>query len=167
MSVVSLKKVNVLEFRVSSIKELQIIISHFDKYYLITQKFADFILFKQAFNLISCKEHLTKDGLDKLVAIKSSVNRGLPVELKQDFSHVEPVSRPLIDKNKKNIPDPSWLAGFTSGEGCFYVNIYKSSSYSQGFRVKLKFAITQHCKDKELMKSLIKFFDCGNIYKDR
>ena len=159
------KKGNALEFRVSSIKELQILISHFDKYPLITQKLADYLLFKHAFNLIYCKKHLTKDGLDKLIAIKSSMNRGLSVVLKQAFSHVEPVSRPLIKENK--ILNVNWLSGFTSAEGCFYVNIYKSSSYRQGLRVKLKFAITQHCRDEQLMKSLIVFFACGNIYKDR
>ena len=36
-----------------------------------------------AFNFISCKEHLTKDGLAKLVAIKASLNLGLPEKLKQ------------------------------------------------------------------------------------
>ena len=110
---------------------------------------------------------MTKEGLDKLIAIKSSINKGLSEELKQAFPHVEPVLKPLIDENKKNVINSSWLAGFTSGEGCFYVNIYKSSSYRQGFRVKLKFAITQHYRDEQLMCSLINFFGCGNIYKDR
>ena len=63
--------------------------------------------------MISCKEHLTKDGLDKLVAIKSSMNKGLPAELKKTaFSHVEPISRP--GENNKYILNPNWLAGFIS-----------------------------------------------------
>ena len=61
-----------VEFRVSTMNDLvNVIIPHFDKYPLITPKFADYLLFKQAFNLISLKEHLTTDGLYKLVAIKS------------------------------------------------------------------------------------------------
>lgn len=36
------------QYRVSSVKELELIISHFDRYPLITKKHADFLLFKQA-----------------------------------------------------------------------------------------------------------------------
>jgi LAGLIDADG endonuclease len=56
---------------ISSREELEVVINHFDKYPLITQKFADYQLFKQAFELIKRKEHLTLEGLKKLVAIKA------------------------------------------------------------------------------------------------
>jgi len=39
---------NSYEYRVSSIKDLLIIIEHFDKYPLITQKLDYYILFKKA-----------------------------------------------------------------------------------------------------------------------
>ena len=51
-----------------------VIIPHFDKYPLITQKRADFELFKTAFEIINHQEHLTIEGLRKLVAIKTSLN---------------------------------------------------------------------------------------------
>jgi len=47
-----------LKYQVSSAKDLAIIIEHFDKYPLITQKLADYKLFKQAVELIKRKEHL-------------------------------------------------------------------------------------------------------------
>ena len=31
----------------------------------------------------------------------------------------------------------------------------------------MKFQLTQHKRDEQLMKSLIEYFDCGNLYKDR
>src|SRR5690606_17187027 len=40
-----------LGFIVSSIKELEVIINHFDKYPFLTQKQADYLLFKSAFAL--------------------------------------------------------------------------------------------------------------------
>lgn len=40
----------------------------------------------------------------------------------------------------------------------------KSSSCKVGSRVQLKFKITQHSRDAELMESLVKYLDCGNIY---
>ena len=45
--------------------------------------------------------------------------------------------------------------------------IKASKTHSLGMQVILKFQLTQHSRDEQLMKSLIKFFDCGNIYKDR
>jgi len=41
-------------FVVSSIKELEVIIKHFDKYPLLTQKQADYLLFKLVFALFFC-----------------------------------------------------------------------------------------------------------------
>jgi hypothetical protein len=52
------------------------IIQHFDKYTLFTQKRTDYMLFKQVIELIINKEHLTTDGLQKIVNIKSSMNFG-------------------------------------------------------------------------------------------
>lgn len=140
---------NAVQFQVSSVKDLKILISHFDKYPLITKKLGDYLLFKQAFNLISCKEHLTTDGLNKLVAIKSSMNKGLSTELQQAFSQVKPNLRP--DVNKKYIINPYWLAGFIS-EGCFFIHIEKvvnkeAKPNGKIEKVRLKFKISQHIRD--------------------
>lgn len=63
-----------LQFQVSSIKDLKVIIDHFDKYPLITKKFSDYKLFKEAFYLVQNQEHLTMEGLRKVVAIRASIN---------------------------------------------------------------------------------------------
>jgi hypothetical protein len=68
----------------------------------------------QAFNLIQNKEHLTEEGLRKIVAIKASLNLGLSEELKAAFPKILPVMRPSV--LNYNIQDPHWFAGFTSGE---------------------------------------------------
>ena len=81
--------------------------------------------------------------------------------LKLDFSDVIPVIRPLV-KNQK-IKYPNWLAGFTSADGCFIVNIRQNSKYKTGFQVILKFIITQHAIDECLLKSLMEFLACGNV----
>lgn len=57
-------------YRVSSIKDLtSVIIPHFDKYPLLTQKCADYILFIEAVEIIVCKEHLMPSGFDRVLAI--------------------------------------------------------------------------------------------------
>ena len=66
-----------IQLKVQSVKDFRVIINHFDKYPLITQKLKDYLLFKKAFYLISQKEHLTKEGLRKIVVIKASMNQGL------------------------------------------------------------------------------------------
>ena len=64
-----------LYYRVNYLPELtNIILPHFNKYSLLTQKKGDFILFKKAIDVIKLKEHLTTEGLKKLVSIKASIN---------------------------------------------------------------------------------------------
>jgi hypothetical protein len=68
---------NVVYFRVISVKDLAVIIDHFDKYPLITQKRADYLLFKRIVEIINRKEHLSNEGLRKIVEIIASMNLGL------------------------------------------------------------------------------------------
>lgn len=110
-----------------------------------------------------CREHLTIEGLQKLVAIKASMNLGLSDELKAAFPDTIAVQRPLVQN--KIIEDPNWLAGFTTAEGCFMVSISASKTNSSGFKVELTFQLTQHARDEKLMRSLIKFLDCGKVSK--
>ena len=156
---------NLIELQVQSVKDLKKIIDHFDKYPLITQKFADYKLFKEAFNLILNKEHLTINGLRKIVSIKASMNLGLQNtnEIKVTFPDIIPVMRPKVEDIL--IRDPHWLVGFTEGEGCFNVTIQKSQTTKTGFSVSLRFQLTQHIRDIVLMQSLIKFWNCGEIFK--
>jgi hypothetical protein len=155
-----------LQFRVDSVKDLKVIINHFDKYPLITQKLADYKLLKQAFMLILNKEHLTMEGLRKIVAIKASMNNGLSDELKAAFTNLPPVERPEAEATAGIlIRDPQWLAGFTSGEGCLMVTVRKSSTHRTGSQVELVFQINQHSRDEQLMISLAEYLKCGVISK--
>lgn len=147
-----------VKYYVNSIKDLAVVINHFDKYLLITQKRADFELFKQAFEIILRKEHLDKKGLEKLVALKVVINKGITDELKVAFPNIIPVSRPLVVNQE--IKNPNWLAGFVAGEGCFCISIFKDTT-NTGFTVKLIFIMAQHSRDAVLMQSLVSYLDCG------
>lgn len=50
-------------YRISARNDLAILADHFCNYPLITQKLADFKLFKEILALINSKAHLTKQGL--------------------------------------------------------------------------------------------------------
>lgn len=144
---------------VCTVKGLRVIIAHFDKYPLISQKWADFELFKLAVNIMLNEEHLTMEGIKKLVSIKASMNRGLPDKLKEAFPGIIPVVRPLVPN--QTIPDPYWVAGFMSGEGSVYVRVRKSSTHQIGFQVELILQMTQHTRDEQLLLSFIDYFGCG------
>jgi hypothetical protein len=79
---------------------------------LITQKWSDYQLFKLIFEIVKNKNHLTQDGLNKIISIKSSMNLGLGNELKLAFPDINPIIRPKVSNNL--IQDPNWLSGFVS-----------------------------------------------------
>ena len=152
-----------VNYYVNSIEDLtKFIIPHFEKYPLLTQKKADFELFKQIVIMMKNKEHLNEQGVRKIVAILASMNLGLSNSLKKAFSDVVPVERPLIIN--KTILDPDWVAGFSSAEGCFFIHTKKFGTNSFHLN-SLCFIITQSERDKELMISLIEYLNCGNINK--
>ena len=156
-----------VQFRVRSKKELAIVINHIDLYPLITQKNADCELLKLALELVNSNKSLTKEVLNKIIGIKTSMNWGLSYKLKAAFPDVVPVARPwLISRHLQEIRDPQWLAGFTTAEGCFSIKISKAQTLI-GWRVELEFQITQHIRDEHLVKSLIQYLDCGIIYNHR
>ena len=153
---------NEVSFRVNSLQDLtNIIIPHFSNYPLLTQKAADFKLFKQVIELMQNKAHLTTEGLQKIINIKSSMNIGISDELKFNFINTVPVKRPIIITNQ--IQDFNWISGFVSGDGNFFVDIFKNSSNKIGYQVKLRFSITQHSRDIELLKLIALYLDAGIV----
>lgn len=155
---------NLIQYRVQSVKDLAVIINHFDKWRLISQKLKDYLLFKLVFKLVKNKEHLTQEGLRNIVSIKASLNLGLSDELKVAFpiEHIIPISIPLIKNNK--VQDNNWLGGFIAAEGCFFIRLLKSAKHQLKERVTLIFMLTQHQRDEGLMRSLVDYLGCGNIY---
>ena len=152
-----------VRFRINSIKDFPCLMDHLDKYPLITQKWADYQLFKIAFSIIESKEHLTTEGLKKLVNIKASMNKGyLSDELKAAFHDYIPVQKPLLQIQE--IKDPNWISGFISGEGSFYIIFTKSLNSRLGEKVRLRFSISQHIRDEALIRSLILYLGCGAFY---
>lgn len=150
-------------YQVTAIKDLRLIIDHLCKYPLITQKGADYELFKQVLDLIIKQEHLTKEGIAKIVNIKASMNFGVISDyLRSEFPVIKPVQRPSVKSLK--IHDPDWVSGFVEGEGCFFINIYKRKDSVLGEGVKLVFKITQDKRNKEVLALLSSIFGCGKIY---
>lgn len=125
-------------YQVNSLKQLEVITRHFDSYLLITQKWSDYQLFRQALEKVKRKEHLIPKGVIKLVEIKASMNLGLNSNLESIFGKsIIPVLRPKL--LNQDILNQHWVAGFTSAEGLFYVVNNKSPLSKLGVSVRLSF----------------------------
>ena len=153
--------VDSIQYRVSSLKNLQIITDHFDSYPLITQKRADYLLFKQAITIIKNKEHSSIKGLLRLVGIKATLNWGLSDKFKESFPLAKPVARPSVIYNSLNvkIKNLNWIRGFIEAEGSFQVITQNNRN------VSLRFSLTQHIKDEELLKDIVNYLNYGRYYK--
>ncbi len=154
---------DVVNYSIDSINDLNKLIVHLEKYPLLSQKAADFLLFKKAVELFNEKAHLTVKGLEKIVNIKASMNLGLSDTLQSEFAGYVPVERPVVNYDKIKL-DPYWISGFISAEGSFDVRIPSTNS-KLGNRVQLRFRISQHSRYFILMQKIVDYWGSGKIYK--
>jgi len=91
---------NFAVYRVHSLGDItNVIIPHFKKYPLITQKYGDFIIFKNIVELINKGEHLNKNGIINIINLKAVLNKGLSEKLRINFPGII-----NTEKLKVNIP---------------------------------------------------------------
>ena len=161
---ISFSNDNGVKYRVNKLDDIiNIIIPHFKKYPLISQKQSDYLLFKKIAELINKDEHLTKEGIIKIISLKASLNKGLSHNLKINFPN-----KIKVERLKVNIPltiDYNWIAGFFSGDGCFSIGIYKSKTHKVGYGILFQIIFTQHSRDEVLFNNIKKTLDCGFIIK--
>lgn len=62
--------------------------------------------------------YYTKEGFLKVLQLRYNLNKGMSEELKELYSNLIPVNRPLV--SERNI-SPEWLVGFVDGEGSFNI----------------------------------------------
>lgn len=122
-------------------------------------------MFKQIVLIKATNRKLSQENFEKILSYRANLNSGVSEELKNLFPNVIPVVRPFFALQE--IPNPQWLIGFIDGEGCFLINTQQSTSTSGKTLNKtwLSFYITQHTRDSELMESIVKYLDCGKVFK--
>lgn len=57
-----------------------------------------------------------------------------------------------------------YVVGLTDGEGCFYVNVGKSSRYRTGYRIQLHFHLKMQERDRALLEKVRNTIGCGEVY---
>lgn len=60
----------------------------------------------------------------------------------------------------------SYLAGFTDGEGCFYVGVHPTSNVSLGLQVIPEFHVSQNGERISVLRLFADALDCGVIKKN-
>jgi len=92
---------NTVRYSVNSHKEiLNVIIPFFDRYPFLSKKGVDFKLFKEIVYMLNNKEHLTLEGLKKILSLRASLNLGLSEQLKLDFPDLAVIPRPSVEPIK-------------------------------------------------------------------
>lgn len=145
------------EFR---IRDMKVIVRHilpiFDKYPLLTSKYFNYDLFKQA-AMIMTDSLLSKEKKDSLLT-----------ELKLRKMPLNYLSPAWFKMNEENMTvaqagsviTKAWLVGFTEAEGSFYI-----SKCGIG-RIRHYFEITQHLSESTLMKAIGLVLNIGIHFKN-
>ena len=63
--------------------------------------------------------------------------------------------------------DPSWIVGFTDGEGCFTISIIRNITTKIGWQVFPEFVISQGEKSKDVLFKIQEYFSCGIVKINR
>jgi hypothetical protein len=136
-----------ISFEIKDINSLnKYIIPHFSNYPLRGTKYLDFLTFKEALDIIISKEHLTKEGLNKIIDMSLNMNsyRKFPKEY-------YPVH--TIENNSLYIPiNGHYINGFIAGDGCLALN-----TKDNGFG-RMSLQISQHKNNKNLLCSIANYF---------
>lgn len=160
------KSQNLTSFTINKNSDLiNIVIPHFSKYPLQSQKRIDFELWAKIVNCMKEKEHLTPDGLFKILSLKSALNRGLPKNMRvaKELKSIKTLERSLhlVESGDFMNLDPHWISGFVAGDGTFDIKITKRKI---NYQVELRFRVTQHIRDAALLGLIAKYLECGKVY---
>jgi hypothetical protein len=116
-----LEVMGVVTWTVSKLEQLcTAIIPHSDQYHpLQSAKAVDYLTWKESVLLIKSKARQTPEGLVKIVALKSALNKGLSDKLQPPFPTATLRDRPPYEPCDSPL-DPNWLSGFTTGDGALW-----------------------------------------------
>ena len=146
-------------FKVSKLKDIiDVIIPHFDKYPLQGVKCIDYNLWKEAVNFINKKEHITNEGLLKILYVSKILSpRGLDLSpsLKLDFFEIS-VGFKLGYKFAPCL-EPYWITGFIERTCSFNVTIDSNNI------INVRLIIGSHVREQLLINKIFNYFNTGKI----
>ena len=73
----------------------------------------------------------------------------------------------IPDNQQERLKIIGWIVGYTDGEGCFSVSIFRNRTTKFGWQVFPEFVVAQEMKSKKSLELIQKFFGCGKIFINR
>jgi hypothetical protein len=70
------------------------------------------------------------------------------------------------ENQQERLLTTDWVVGFVDGEGCFSCPIYRCSTMTLGWQVRPEFAVAQGASSRSVLDGLVRFFGCGNVYRN-
>jgi hypothetical protein len=153
---------NEVQYIVNSVPQIeQKIIPYFDKYPLRSRKLESYMIFKEIIGIISKKEHLTKEGLIKIIKMsykmntvtKRNENKKIKLFSMFGIENYKPIN--LTFNHVTNIIDIKFITGLIDGDGSFYISFNN--------KIRPGFNVTQDIANKSLLLELKEYFNCGII----
>lgn len=109
----------------------------------MTYKIVYFNIWSQVLDIMLAGDHLTDEGLNRIIALRKFMKLGINKNLQSDYpvlhSTEEPVYAPHLEKITLE-----WAAGFVNTDGCFTLNLVKNSKYKTGYRVSPTIIFSQN-----------------------
>jgi len=119
--------------------------------FMLNKRQHNWKLFLKACEMVKNKKHTSKEGQEILQNIRSQLSSKLSFEEKLQL----PKSNTPLNKQR--------VTGFTDAEGHFSFTMPKNKDGSWLSPV-FSFNISQGTSELDFLKSLKKFFECGNVY---
>ena len=71
------------------------------------------------------------------------------------------------ENQQERLRTVGWVVGFVDGEGCFSCSIYRCHKMTLKWQVRPAFDVVQGESSRGVLEDLIRFFDCGKVYRNR
>jgi LAGLIDADG DNA endonuclease family protein len=151
---------NSILFSIQGLKNCLIVRNHFLNYPLFTYKLVYFTLWSLIIDIMLSKNHLTEEGLNEVIALKTHFKMGLSSILLSNFPNIIPVEAPNYNPDF-SLLNAYWLCGFINADGHFQLLPRirnNSNTYTLGF------SISQSNISRILMEHLLNFIGFGSLY---
>lgn len=158
--VIDNRKTDTKKYNVTALKDIvEKIVPHFNKYPCLTSKFLNFQNWKEISKLMANNEHLSAEGLQKIIAISNNMNTKRNFADKYNYLK----SSLILDGNgyvNFKLPE-HWLQTFIDGEGMFYNYLGEDKTKNVVLNSSLEIAQGNH--DVLVLLAIKQFFNDGYI----
>jgi LAGLIDADG endonuclease len=169
-----------LTYRIRGVKPcLDTVIPHFQLYPLRSEKYQNYLIFRQIVIMLSEKRHSTLEGLVSIIHLAFCMNLsfsgsrrktekeellktcGFQYKLEMDKTklteHTDVFGKVMIETPSVEALDPSYLSGLVDGDGSFSVSFRKNRSIKPAFTLGLE------GDNQQLLLQVQEYFTCGTI----